>query len=90
MAENPHVGKEYFVESLAPDHRTLFTLEEVTAAYRKVLSERDAIEAARETMEGPIVPRRPASFSDYLLELLAGLSSDTARRVRIAQGYHEG
>lgn len=40
----------------------------------------------RDTMDGPILPGHPAFFSDGLLELLSELSSDAARRVRIAQG----
>jgi hypothetical protein len=68
------------------DHRTLFTLEEVTAAYQRILPEREALAAAQETMSGPIVPGQPAFFTDDLLVWLSELSADVARRVQIARG----
>ena len=63
-------------------------LAEVEAAYARIMNASEAAEAARETMDPshPIVPGRPASFSDGLLDLLAELSDDVARRVRIARG----
>ena len=72
----------------SPDHRALFTLAEVEAAYARIMNASEAAEAAWETMDPshPIVPGRPASFSDGVLDLLAGLSDDVARRVRIARG----
>jgi hypothetical protein len=78
--------KGYSIYDPRPDHRTLFSAEEVEAAYRRELGEAEAAEATRLTMEGPIVPRQPAFFTDYLLDLLAALSDDAARRVRIARG----
>jgi hypothetical protein len=78
--------KGYFIYDLHADHRTLFSWKEVEAAYRRELGEAEAAEATRLTMEGPIVPRQPAFFTDHLLDLLAALSDDAARRVRIARG----
>jgi hypothetical protein len=69
------------------DHRTLFTLAELEAAYRKVLPEADALWAAEETMSGTIVPGQPALFTDDVLRLLSEVSPDVALRVRIAQGH---
>lgn len=86
MPIDPPSQQPYFISDPSPDHRTLFTLAEVEAAYRTVMPEAEAVEAARDTMDGPILPHRPASFSDGLLELLSELSADAARRVRIAQG----
>jgi hypothetical protein len=72
----------------SPDHRTLFSLEEVEAAYRRVLSAADAAEAARETMDAssPVVPGNPSFFTNDLLDLLELVSDDVARRVRLARG----
>ena len=72
----------------SPDHRTLFSLAEVEAAYRRVLNAEDAAEAARETMDAssPIVPGQPSFFTNDLLDLLESLSDDVARRVRLARG----
>jgi hypothetical protein len=83
---NSNDRKGYFIYDPSPDHRTLFSWEEVEAAYRRALGQAEAAEATRLTMEGPIVPRQPAFFTDYLLDLLAALSDDAARRVRIARG----
>ena len=74
------------------DHRTLFSIEEVEAAYAL---EFDAVQAnsfAREVMDienCPIIPGKPAFFAEHLLMLLSRLSPDVARRVRIAGGVSE-
>lgn len=73
-------------EDPRPDHRTLFTLDEVKAAYQRILPEPDALAAAQDTMSGPIVPGRPSFFTDDLLKWLSELSADAAHRVLIAQG----
>ena len=70
------------------DHRTLFTYAEVEAAYARIMSASAAAEAARLTMDPsqPIVPGQPSLFMGGLLDQLAELSEDVARRVRIARG----
>jgi hypothetical protein len=74
-----------------PDHRTLFSLAEVEAAYRRILNPQDAREAAAATMDmsDPVVPGHPWFFTNDLLELLEEMAEDLARRVRVAMGKEE-
>jgi hypothetical protein len=71
------------------DHRTLFSIEEVEAAYALEFDAEQAKSFALEVMDTekcPIVPGQPAFFAEHLLKLLSRLSPDVARRVRIAGG----
>jgi hypothetical protein len=67
------------------DHRTLFTEAEIELALSTFMLPDEAKVMAREMMEGPIVPGKPACFADHLLDLLSNISPDTAERVRIAR-----
>lgn len=74
------------------DHRTLFSIDEVEAAYALEFDVEQAKSFARETMDiekCPIVPGQPAFFAEHLLRLLSRLSPDVARRVRIAGGVSD-
>ena len=74
------------------DHRTLFSIEEVEAAYALEFDAKHAQSFAREVMDienSPIIPGKPAFFAEHLLMLLSRLSPDVARRVRIAGGASE-
>jgi hypothetical protein len=87
MGDSRNQRREYDLVDERLDHRTLFTLEELEAAYGSIMNEADALEAARLTMDGPIVAGQPAFFTDTVLDLLAALSTDAARRVSIARGH---
>jgi hypothetical protein len=67
------------------DHRTLFTEQEIELALSTFMPLAEARVMAREIMEGPIVPGKPAFFADHLLDLLSNLSPDAAKRVAIAR-----
>jgi hypothetical protein len=83
-SDNPRV---FEIRDTQPDHRTIFTFAEVEAAFRKILPDGDAREAAEHTMNGPFIAEHPAFFPDGTLDLLSELSEDVARRVRLVRGH---
>jgi primosomal protein N'' len=71
------------------DHRTLFSIEEVQAAYALEFTLDEARSMALAIMDVescPIIPGKPAFFAEHLLGLLSRLSPELADRVRAAGG----
>lgn len=71
----------------AQDHRNLFSVDELTAAYRLVFPPELAERHAREALDGPRGEQAGVLFLDESqLDLLARVSPELARKVDLARG----